>query len=74
VNQQGGKYGSPLRAALAWKHVAIADLLLEAGATPIDETVVPSPVAEWDLELEDEDESSTYDTDDESSNPDEDSS
>jgi ankyrin repeat protein len=40
-NQQGGKYGSPLEAALAWKNVDVANLLLEAGATPVDERDVP---------------------------------
>jgi ankyrin repeat protein len=43
VNQQGGKYGSPLKAALACNNVDIANLLLEAGATPVGERDVPSP-------------------------------
>jgi ankyrin repeat protein len=81
VNQQGGKYGSALGAAmawtekkqkvytregtLAWQYVDIANLLLEAGVTLIDERDVPSPVSEWWV-YNNNDESEYYDSDGES--------
>jgi ankyrin repeat protein len=48
VNQQGGKYGSALEAAMAWELKGdIVQLLLEAGATPVDARDVPSPLSAW---------------------------
>ena len=71
VNQQGGKYGSPLKAALAWEHVDIVNLLLEAGATPVDEKDVPPPVPVWDLYDSDDETDGESDSDNASADSDE---